>query len=335
MLSLLKRENKIFVIFFSVIATLLSLFSFLLFSDQFTQAFKQLTYLRTSSFEYAFSTDGKLQSNSYLDTKNTKLFYLEDDLKTRLQVDGLMQLDVVYDDATLINSRHLLNTTNLILGELEAFITLDISKTYNLKIGHAIYSKNNIDQQIYGYTIKGILYDIYSSTSYNYAKSRGLVVFGYSEALAQNSNLEYLNYASSDPSAIILENEVNLIKLYSRDDLMTYPFQQTIGFIFLQSLFTIFFSAVSFFLLLRDSESHIKRLRNIGAGNILTKTISIKAAVYLLSSLITLLIFSGGLSLINKNTIETIVLLTVQITILLVVLCASLFMRYPKQGEMS
>lgn len=333
MRSLIRRENKFFVSAFSVIGSLLALFSFLIFSDQYTQAYKQLSYLQSSNFEYAFTTDGKLPKNSYLDIQNTKLFFLEEDLTTRLQVSGLMQLDVAYDESTLINSHHILNSTNPFLNEFEVLITLNTAKTYNLKLENKVYSKSIVDQQVHEYTVKGITSDIYSTKSYNFTQSKGLLIIGFSAVLEENSNSEYVNYTSFDPSAYIIENEVNLINLYQRDELMSFPAQQTIGFILVQTIVTIFFSFISFMLLLKDFEGQTLRLKEIGASNILTRMILIRAITYLVVSSITILLFNTAYTVFCKKSIEISIILTVQFSIILVVLGASLVKRYRRQGE--
>ena len=330
MRGFLRRENLFFISIFGVISSLLALFTFLMFNNQFTQSYNQFIYLHTSNFEYVYITDDKLPKNSYLDLKNTKSFFLEEELTTRIQVNSLMQLDVVYDETALIGSKNIVTDTDLILGGFELFITLETANTYNLKVDQYIYSKSKIDQQVYAYKIKGIITNVYSTSLYNFSQLKGLLIFGYNSEEEENSDSEYINYSLLDPSQTIVENDVNLLKLYDRIELMRYPMIQSISFILLQALITIIFSMGTYTILIKDLHNHIIRHKRIGAGSVLSKTILSRASSYLFVSLITIIIFNTMMSILYKQSIENIILSIILVISALTVSSISLVVRYRK-----
>lgn len=330
MRGLLRRENLLFISIFGVISSLLVLFTFLMFNNQFTKAYNQFIYLQSSNFEYVYITDHKLPKNSYLDLKNAKSFFLEEELTTRLQVNSLMQLDVVYDETALIGSKNIVTDTDLILGDFELFITLETANTYNLKVDQYIYSKSKIDQQVYAYKIKGIITNVYSTSSYNFSQLKGLLIFGYNSEEEENSDSNYINYSLFDPSQTIVENDVNLLKLYNRIELMRYPMNQSIGFILLQTLITIIFSMGTYTILIKDLHHHIIRHKRIGAGSVLSKIILSRASSYLFISLITMIIFNTMMFFLYKQSIKTIILSIIFVISAVTVSSISLVVRYRK-----
>jgi hypothetical protein len=265
-----------------------------------------------------------------LDLKNTKSFFLEEELTTRIQVNSLMQLDVVYDETALIGSKNIVTDTDLILGGFELFITLETANTYNLKVDQYIYSKSKIDQQVYAYKIKGIITNVYSTSLYNFSQLKGLLIFGYNSEEEENSDSEYINYSLLDPSQTIVENDVNLLKLYDRIELMRYPMIQSISFILLQALITIIFSMGTYTILIKDLHNHIIRHKRIGAGSVLSKTILSRASSYLFVSLITIIIFNTMMSILYKQSIENIILSIILVISALTVSSISLVVRYRK-----
>lgn len=330
MLTALKREKIYFISIFSVIGSLFSLLAYLFFNIQFAQAYNQYTYLKSSNFEYVYITDDKLAKNSYLDFKNTKSFFLDEELTTRIQVNSLMQLDVQYDESAFINAKSLLTDTDLILNNFEVLITLETANTYNLKINQYVYSKSKIDQKVYSFKITGIISDVYSSSSYSFSQLKGLLIFGYNTGEELNSDSFYINYSIFEPSETILENQVNLLKLYDRIELMRYPSKQAIVLILLEILITIIFSLGSFTILIKDLHNHNLRLNRIGASKVLTNTILIRAVTYLFISLITLTIFNMIMTFLFKHSIKFIILSIIFLTTTIVVFIISLVVRYRK-----
>jgi len=328
MRSFLRREDLFFICIFSIVGALLIFVSYQIYHIQFTKAYDQLSYFQNADFEYVFKTDDRLPNNSYLDIKNTKSFYLDEELTSRLQINILMQLDVIYDEAALLTREHLFTDTEIILGEFEIFITIETSNFYNLDIGDIIYSKSKIDQQIYPHTIKGIIANVYSSDNYEYSEQKGLLFIGYNTDEEMYSDSNYINYSLIDPSQTILENEVNLLMLYNRIDLIKLPKNQTVGFIALQTLITIVVSIGTYVIVINDLHSHGSRLKRIGANRTLTKVILTRAFLYLLFSFVTLVLSSILIFLINNQVIQTVILATIIITMTLVILCSSVIARY-------
>jgi hypothetical protein len=327
LLKLLSREKLGIVLTLSSVCTVLSLAFFLPFSSQFKQAYYQLGYFNSSNFNYVYTTEGKLPSNSYLDLKNNKSFFSDVNLTQRLRTNSIMKLDVNYDDNGFIKSKDVMPGLDLELSDNEVFITKFIARKNNLKVGDFVYSKSIYDQEVKPYKIVGMLENVNSASEYSNSTLQGMLVLGYDKSYEDSSLVSFVNYSKTEPSQILLDNKVILVKLYSKTDLLNYPLRQTLIYIILQISATIFLSMVFFLILVNSSRSNYQRMKRIGAIQILNLSLVVRSSLFLFISIVSLLLFNFTLSLIYRENIDLIIILITTLTIVSVIVSVSIIDR--------
>lgn len=293
----IRKESLSYLLIYSIIGAVVTVITIALFSMQLRHSYNQFSYLKGSEFNYIYETNDKINKNSYKYYDNYKSFYLDSNLKNKINAKSLMELQVLYDDNNFITSNNMVTGIKNGISANEIIINKDISIKYNIHINDIVYSKSVIHQETYEYKVVGISKPFYNFEKYEYHLSSGFVIFGYDEEEDFNTNYKYINFSKEDPTNIILENNTSLNKLHNlRKNI------QDSRLLFIQNLtLMLTLNLVVYLILLiyitKDLSSYVTRLYLVGNKR---KAIEVIALRIVLFYLITIIIYAFLLIVYNS-----------------------------------
>lgn len=288
MIKILKSQDFVFIFSLSFIGSFLASFLFGLLSINFSKVLYQYNFLESSQFNYIYTTGTNSNQNSFLIVNNTKIFFSDEGMNSRLNVSSIMQLNVVYNQYSLLGNN--LNIDGLNFNEI--IITKHTSVTYQLYKDSKIYSVNIGNLTLNEYIVKGIINDVYPLTKDFDNNSTGLLFFGYS-SIEEDSiqNKKYINTSFDDPSSFLIENNINLIDIQNKENLTRISFFSLISFLIFKFLILTLIFGFIYYHLITDVKDHFIRLRNQGSLQGFLSMLNQRLLIFISSSLFIFSIF--------------------------------------------
>ncbi len=207
-LHISRKRTLSIIASFSLISTMICFFVILSVRNNT----KQLYSLYKSEYLYSALVDNSNEPNSYLVFNAGINFATKADSKTGMNTDVIMQTaDSSYTKLVSWNTEK--------MKEDEVAITAGIAKSYGLKEGDFVYSKNVVDGSIHDYLISHILLDATSARKRTgIGTTDGIIIMGYDSNYANNVKHNTLLFTNSDINLLSEKSAGTLTDILYRED---------------------------------------------------------------------------------------------------------------------
>ena len=174
----------------------------------------ELKALLNSDYAYSVITHETIQKNDYYIFNAGISFAVFSDSKTSLNADVIMQSNgSEYTDSVFWNPNN--------LSTYGVAVSKNVASAHNLHIGDKLYSKHNVNGEIYDYTIEQIIPDLlHPRMTEKISYSNGIIVMGYDQRYVDNITHVWIAFIDADKKVEELSEAKDLMpeKIVYRDD---------------------------------------------------------------------------------------------------------------------